>query len=642
MNIEDLPDGFKIALNKDEVYSYDKKNKKWMLGKKEASKESASMLEYIAKQIEEPQGERVENVDVEVSGKTVKDEPGEVVKSGKTLPKIIDTGRAGEDKPTVSPAELAEEKKKLLEEIKSKIEDRDTLRKEAKEKKEEPNKRAIAVKIANVAEVAKAITDSIMGRGGVKGTVYGGSGSAVATAAGAAAGAAATVSDDPLKSLRARPSDFQPKYGGRESLDKLSDLTPGERELLNRRGVAPASEKDFSYRKDGRVLNKQQILEELDESYNENPLKRGFKGRLREKLPYLRFFTNRLETPEDIAKGNAPRQQIGRAFESLKSTKAYQKMSESTPFRKASEAIGGVRERVKEGVKTRSAQAVEAGKNIFRPRGGAAAAAEEVMEEAAESRAGPRTSKIAMRAKQGAEKIKSFFSPKAAASEVAEEAAEKAAAKGGAKAAGKGLGKSILKKIPGVSILAGLAFGAGRLMKGDLLGAAGEVGSGIAGTVPGVGTAASVGIDAALAARDMSNQDDAQRVSENAKGNVFNKIQMFKDGGVVNKATPFMHSEGAGIMGEAGPEAIMPLQKTPDGRLGVEMVNKDALSKQTQELKTADEEIEKKTTTQQQAAAPTIINTNTTNNMRGGGDSGMTRAPTSAPRGSLATNYFAF
>lgn len=629
MNIEDLPDGFKIALNKDEVYSYDKKNKKWMLGKKEASKESASMLEYIAKQIEEPQGERVENVDVEVSGKTVKDEPGEVVKSGKTLPKIIDTSRAGEDKPTVSPAELAEEKKKLLEEIKSKIEDRDTLRKEAKEKKEEPNKRAIAVKIANVAEVAKAITDSIMGRGGVKGTVYGGSGSAVGAGGRGASGGPAAVSDDPLKSLRARPSDFQPKYGGRESLDKLSDLTPGERELLNRRGVAPASEKDFSYRKDGKVLNKQQILEELDESYNENPLKRGFKGRLREKLPYLRFFTNRLETPEDIAKGNAPRQQIGRAFESLKSTKAYQKISESTPFRKAAEAIGGVKERVK-----------EAGKNILRPRG--AAAAEEVMEEAAESRAGPTTSKIAMRAKQGAEKIKSFFSPKAAASEVAEEAAEKAAAKGGAKAAGKGLGKSILKKIPGVSILAGLAFGAGRLMKGDMLGAAGEVGSGIAGTVPGVGTAASVGIDAALAARDMANDGDAQRVSENAKGNVFNKIQMFKDGGVVNKATPFMHSEGAGIMGEAGPEAIMPLQKTPDGRLGVEMVNKDALSKQTQELKTADEEIEKKTSVQPQAAAPTIINTNTTNNMRGGGDSGMTRAPTSAPRGSLATNYFAF
>lgn len=66
----------------------------------------------------------------------------------------------------------------------------------------------------------------------------------------------------------------------------------------------------------------------------------------------------------------------------------------------------------------------------------------------------------------------------------------------------KGLGKSVLKKIPGVSIAAGLGFGAGRLLSGDFTGAAMEVGSGLAGTIPGIGTAASVGIDAALMARD--------------------------------------------------------------------------------------------------------------------------------------------
>lgn len=75
----------------------------------------------------------------------------------------------------------------------------------------------------------------------------------------------------------------------------------------------------------------------------------------------------------------------------------------------------------------------------------------------------------------------------------------------GAKAVGgaaKGLGKSALKKIPGVGLVAGGVFAAHRLMKGDVTGALGELASGAASTVPGVGTAASVGIDAALMGRD--------------------------------------------------------------------------------------------------------------------------------------------
>lgn len=39
---------------------------------------------------------------------------------------------------------------------------------------------------------------------------------------------------------------------------------------------------------------------------------------------------------------------------------------------------------------------------------------------------------------------------------------------------------------------------------------------------------------------------------------------------VVNKPTMFAFARGAGLMGEAGPEAIMPLKRGPDGRLGVE------------------------------------------------------------------------
>ena len=83
------------------------------------------------------------------------------------------------------------------------------------------------------------------------------------------------------------------------------------------------------------------------------------------------------------------------------------------------------------------------------------------------------------------------------------EVAETAGSRGLAKTASKGLGKSLLKKIPGVGLVAGLGFGAGRLMRGDWKGALGEVASGAASTIPGLGTAASVAIDAGLAARDM-------------------------------------------------------------------------------------------------------------------------------------------
>lgn len=63
-------------------------------------------------------------------------------------------------------------------------------------------------------------------------------------------------------------------------------------------------------------------------------------------------------------------------------------------------------------------------------------------------------------------------------------------------------GKSLLKKIPGVGALAGLGFGAQRAMAGDWSGAGMEVLSGLMSTIPGLGTAGSVAMDAALMAKD--------------------------------------------------------------------------------------------------------------------------------------------
>ena len=62
------------------------------------------------------------------------------------------------------------------------------------------------------------------------------------------------------------------------------------------------------------------------------------------------------------------------------------------------------------------------------------------------------------------------------------------------------------------------------------------------------------------------------KITESAKGNVIakNKIVPYAMGGIVNKPTLFPMANGAGLMGEAGPEAIMPLRRGPNGRLGVE------------------------------------------------------------------------
>lgn len=47
------------------------------------------------------------------------------------------------------------------------------------------------------------------------------------------------------------------------------------------------------------------------------------------------------------------------------------------------------------------------------------------------------------------------------------------------------------------------------------------------------------------------------------------RVQAFASGGIVNGATAFPMRGGTGIMGEAGPEAIMPLSRGDDGKLGV-------------------------------------------------------------------------
>lgn len=117
-------------------------------------------------------------------------------------------------------------------------------------------------------------------------------------------------------------------------------------------------------------------------------------------------------------------------------------------------------------------------------------------------------------------------------------AVEKVAGKEAAEIGAKAIGKSLLKKIPGISIVAGLGFGLQRALSGDFIGAAGEVASGVASTIPGVGTAASMAIDAGLAAKDaglFDKKDEAVPAKPSDQGvgtptsNLATQTQQFAD-----------------------------------------------------------------------------------------------------------------
>lgn len=73
-----------------------------------------------------------------------------------------------------------------------------------------------------------------------------------------------------------------------------------------------------------------------------------------------------------------------------------------------------------------------------------------------------------------------------------------------------------------------------------------------------------------------------------ARGGVFaggQDLTAFARGGVVNRPTVFPFARGIGLMGEAGPEAILPLRRGRDGRLGVEM-NSGVATQPAQDMST--------------------------------------------------------
>lgn len=107
-------------------------------------------------------------------------------------------------------------------------------------------------------------------------------------------------------------------------------------------------------------------------------------------------------------------------------------------------------------------------------------------------------------------------SKSAKAASEASEAATKAAAKTGGKRAAKigakALGKSFMTKLPFIGLGAGAMYATQRFMTGDKVGAGMELASGAASMIPGIGTAASLAMDAALMARDTMGPENIDRM----------------------------------------------------------------------------------------------------------------------------------
>ena len=90
-------------------------------------------------------------------------------------------------------------------------------------------------------------------------------------------------------------------------------------------------------------------------------------------------------------------------------------------------------------------------------------------------------------------------------------------------------------------------------------------GKGLDDVLKGLGSRLS---DIALSAGLKPLQTLLGKTVESALGSIGN-VTAFADGGVVRAPTYFSAAGGTGLMGEAGTEAILPLQRGADGSLGV-------------------------------------------------------------------------
>ena len=90
----------------------------------------------------------------------------------------------------------------------------------------------------------------------------------------------------------------------------------------------------------------------------------------------------------------------------------------------------------------------------------------------------------------------------------------------------------------------------------------GGLGGLFGGATSGIQEAGTASLGQATSSGAMSSAITPSFSSFQKEGGLWSSgVQLFAEGGVVNQPTPFQHAGGLGLMGEAGPEAIVPLSK---------------------------------------------------------------------------------
>lgn len=133
----------------------------------------------------------------------------------------------------------------------------------------------------------------------------------------------------------------------------------------------------------------------------------------------------------------------------------------------------------------------------------------------------------------------------------------------GSKADWKDWGLSALQMIAKVGLQMAImsAMGKGSALGGIFTTVASGIGSAFAGGAAG-------------SANNAFSSGSYSGLTLNAKGGVYNSPDLSSySGSIVDSPTYFAFAKGAGLMGEAGPEAIMPLTRAANGSLGVRAVS---------------------------------------------------------------------
>ncbi|AOR64867.1 phage tail tape measure protein [Pectobacterium wasabiae] len=103
--------------------------------------------------------------------------------------------------------------------------------------------------------------------------------------------------------------------------------------------------------------------------------------------------------------------------------------------------------------------------------------------------------------------------------------------------------------------------------------------SSIIGTVFGIGASAMAGGAGAASANNAFSTGAYSNLTFNALGGVYDSPSLSAySGGVYSTPQMFAFAKGAGVFGEAGPEAIMPLTRAANGSLGVRAIMPDIQS----------------------------------------------------------------